>query len=144
MISVQPLLKQHLDSLLELEMLCFSTPWSRAQFLSELQNPNAVYLAATDGRTVVGYGGLWRVLDEGQITNIAVHPAWRRQGIAARLLSELVESCGGRLSLLTREVRESNTPARRLYEKCGFLQAGRRPGYYKKPAEAAILMTKYL
>ena len=68
MISVQPLLKQHLDSLLELEMLCFSTPWSRAQFLSELQNPNAVYLAATDGRTVVGYGGLWRVLDEGQIT----------------------------------------------------------------------------
>lgn len=133
----------YLDAVYEVECECFSKPWSRAQFAGELDNPLAHYWIALDGRVVAGYGGLWQVCGDGQITNIAVRPAYRRQGLG-RAIVEAMSSYGIQAGLfqLTLEVREGNLAALQLYRACGFAQVGKRPQYYD--GEAAILMTKPL
>ena len=129
----------------EIEKLCFSLPWSLKSVKGELQNPIARYIGAFDNGKLVGYAGMQTVTDEGYITNIAVVPEHRRQGLADRLLAELLICAAERsLAFVTLEVRESNTPARKLYEKYGFAAVGRRKGYYDLPKEDAILMTKEL
>ena len=105
-----------------------------------------IFLAAEDenGR-VVGYVGLMYVLDEGYISNVAVSPSRRREGIADMLLAELyARAKEKKLSFLTLEVRESNIPARSLYKKHGYTEVGRRKGYYSLPKEDAVLMTCFL
>ena len=126
-----------------LERQCFPDPWSERMLREHLDNQCAAALAARgeDG-TILGYGGLLVVLDEGYITNVAVRPEYRRQGIAADILKVFENFArGNRLAFLTLEVRASNTAAIALYEKMGYLRAGERRGYYEHPREDAVLMT---
>ncbi len=137
-----PLTEELLPQVLELEKVCFSLPWSRDAFLPELRDPACCWLAALDSGEVVGYAGMQTVLDEGYISNIAVSPAHRKQGLGMALVDALQrEGRRRRLSFLTLEVRVGNAEARRLYERAGFREAGLRPGYYEKPREDALLMT---
>ncbi|MBO7739195.1 MAG: ribosomal protein S18-alanine N-acetyltransferase [Oscillospiraceae bacterium] len=136
------LTEAHIPQMVELEKICFSLPWTADMIRSELNNPSCLYLAAVDGDTLVGYIGVQTVLDEGYINNVAVRPEYRRKGIAAALISLLIDEARAiGLAFMTLEVRESNAPAIALYEKLGFTTVGRRKNYYEKPREDAILMT---
>jgi ribosomal-protein-alanine N-acetyltransferase len=130
------------EDVLEIEQASFATPWSRLAFLSELlENERAMYLVAREGERVIGYVGMWRILDEGHITNLAVHPEFRRKGVGRSLLETLCRlALARRLRRLTLEVRVSNLTAQRLYESFGFLSAGVRPGYYQDNQEGALIM----
>lgn len=126
---------------------CFSMPWSIESIEGEINNPLAKYIVARDedSNLVVGFVGIWIVVGEGSITNIAVHPDYRKQGIGAKLLESLINLCTHLdCSLINLEVRASNYPAQNLYKKYGFVVDGLRKGYYKDNKEDAILMTKYL
>jgi len=143
MISIVPFDNNHLDDVTALEKLCFSLPWSKEMFADELKSNLAHYLVAIDevGR-VVGYVGMWKILDEGHITNVAVSPKYRLQGIGERLICELINiSKRLELSMLTLEVRESNITAQRLYSKYLFKQVGIRKKYYSDTNEDALIMT---
>lgn len=137
---------EHLDDILLMEQQCFSVPWTHEQLMAQLSDFMHVFLAAEDenGRAV-GYAGLMYVLDEGYISNVAVSPDRRREGIADMLLTELYERAKAKkLSFLTLEVRESNIPAQSLYKKHGYTEVGRRKAYYSRPKEDAVLMTCFL
>ena len=146
-IAIVPMHPDHLDSLADLESLAFSTPWSYDALAEELQNPLAVFLVAedVDAESAVGYLGMHHILDEGFIANLAVHPAYRRQGIARSLLREAQEYAEAHdLARLTLEVRASNVPAIALYEGMGFTRDGIRPGFYDSPKEDAAIYSYYL
>ena len=133
----------HVPQIAELERICFSDPWSEKSVASELENKLAFWLVATEGDTVAGYIGSQTVMDETDMMNVAVHPDFRRQGIAEALVNALVEqlkTMGSRC--LTLEVRASNAPAIALYEKLGFAQIGRRKNYYRNPREDALILRK--
>lgn len=141
--TIVPMDRGHLGQIAALEQECFSTPWSEGMLEEELYNPQASFIVAqrADGE-VLGYAGLYVVLDEGYIANVAVRPDCRQQGIASALLNVFLRfSAAKRLAFLTLEVRASNDPAIQLYMKHGFAQAGRRKNYYTNPDEDAILMT---
>ena len=143
-IEIVPMNADHLEELEKLERLCFSRPWSRKMLAEELENQCAAFLVAQDGETgqVIGYAGLLVVADEGYITNVAVFPEYRRQGVAAKLLAVFENFArGNHLAFLTLEVREGNAPAIALYEKLGFREVGRRKNYYPESKEDAVLMT---
>ena len=133
----------HVLQIAELEKLCFNDPWSENSIASELNNRLSCWLVALDGDSVVGYVGSQTVLGETDMMNIAVHPDYRRQGIAENLVSTLVEALRekGNHSLML-EVRVSNKPARTLYEKLGFQQVGLRKNYYRNPKEDACILRK--
>ena len=134
----------HLDEVAELERICFSTPWSRNMLAEELDNMLSAFLVALDDTDrVVGYAGVQVILDEGYITNIAVRPECRRQGVAAKLLQVFLDFAkANKLSFLTLEVRASNYDAIALYGSRGFRSMGRRKNYYEHPREDAIIMTR--
>lgn len=137
---------EHLDGILLMEQQCFSVPWTHEQLMAQLSDFMHIFLAAEDenGRAV-GYAGLMYVLDEGYISNVAVSPDRRREGIADMLLTELyARAKAKKLSFLTLEVRESNIPAQSLYKKHGYTEVGRRKAYYSRPKEDAVLMTCFL
>lgn len=137
---------EHLDDILLMEQQCFSVPWTHEQLMAQLSDFMHIFLAAEDenGRAV-GYAGLMYVLDEGYISNVAVSPDRRREGIADMLLTELyARAKAKKLSFLTLEVRESNIPAQSLYKKHGYTEVGRRKAYYSRPKEDAVLMTCFL
>jgi ribosomal-protein-alanine N-acetyltransferase len=141
-----PLQPAHIDQMAEIEIECFSVPWSREALLEELDNPNAHYVVCCDSEgSVVGYIGSRIVLDEADITNVAVRPPYRRRGIAARLVSMMLEQMAakGVVSVLL-EVRESNLPAQNCYAQAGFTVVGRRKNYYENNGEDALIMWKYL
>ena len=109
-----------------------------------LDTDGGVILVAEEGETILGYVWARFVLDEGDIGNIAVAPGFRRRGAGAALLKALLEEAARRQAAVVQlEVRESNLAARRLYEKNGFETVGKRKNYYEKPAEDAILMSKF-
>lgn len=136
---------RHLPQVERLEQRCFSVPWTEAQLRAQLPDDRHVFLVAECGDEVLGYVGLMHVLDEGYISNVAVSPDCRRQGIGAALIAELTRRAGRlELAFLTLEARASNAPAIRLYEKMGFRQVGRRKRYYRRPEEDAVLMTLFL
>ena len=143
-VRIVPMTADHLDEVAELERICFTTPWSRNMLVEELQNDCAAFLVALDeSGKVVGYAGLQVVLDEGYITNVAVRPECRRQGIAGKLLQVFLDFAqGNHLVFLTLEVRASNYDAIALYGSRGFRSVGRRKNYYEHPKEDAIIMTK--
>jgi [ribosomal protein S18]-alanine N-acetyltransferase len=126
-----------------IERASFSSPWPPNAYRSELEtNRLANYLVARADREVVGYGGMWLMVDEAHITTFAVHPAWRRQRIGERLLLAFLDLAVARQAHeATLEVRLSNLPARRLYEKYGFRPVGLRPRYYSDNGEDALIMT---
>lgn len=137
---------RHVDRILQIEKQCFSVPFTRDQLLSQMPDETHVFIAAeAENGELLGYVGMMHVLDEGYISNVAVAPEFRRMGIADALIKELL-SIAARLELcfVTLEVRESNAPARALYNKHGFTDVGRRKKYYTLPTEDAILMTCYL
>ena len=133
-----------LDQVGVIERSSFPTPWSKRSFHSELtQNIYAEYIVARRRSRVVGYAGMWVVLDEGHITNIAVHPTFRGQGIGDRLLRELTERAIQRgATRMTLEVRPTNLVAQTLYARHGFVQRGIRRGYYSDTHEDALIMWK--
>ena len=136
---------RHLPQVERLEQRCFSVPWTEAQLRAQRPDDRHVFLVAERGDEVLGYVGLMHVLDEGYISNVAVSPDCRRQGIGAALIAELTRRAGRlELAFLTLEARASNAPAIRLYEKMGFRQVGRRKRYYQRPEEDAVLMTLFL
>ena len=144
LVRIVPMTGDHLDEVAELERICFTTPWSRNMLVEELQNDCAAFLVALDDEDhVAGYAGLLVVLDEGYITNVAVRPECRRNGIAQKLLQVFLDFAQAhKLAFLTLEVRASNYGAIALYGSRGFRSVGRRKNYYEHPKEDAIIMTK--
>ena len=135
--------QEHVSQVAALEKICFSDPWSENSVAYELTNKLAYWLVALEGDTVVGYIGSQTVMEETDMMNVAVHPDYRRKGIAEALVNGLVEALKERGShCLTLEVRASNEPAKSLYEKLGFSQIGRRPNYYRNPREDALILRK--
>ena len=137
---------EHLDAIKAIENKSFSLPWTFSQLGNQMNNENCIFLVAlNDGGEVCGYIGCQTVLDEGYISNIAVAPVCRKNGVADALLTELKRlTILKKLAFLTLEVRESNIPAISLYRKHSFSLVGRREGYYDKPKEAALLLTCFL
>ena len=135
----------HIPQIERLEQQCFSLPWTAEQLKSQLKDAQHEFIAAVaPDETVLGYVGMMVVLDEGYISNVAVSPDCRRQGIADKLIAHLCALCRAReLSFVTLEVRAGNTPAIALYEKHGFHRVGLRKAYYERPKEDAIIMTKF-
>ena len=129
----------------EIEKRCFSLPWTAEQLAGQMKDAQHEFIAAADeSGTVLGYVGMMFVLDEGYISNVAVSPKYRRQGIADALIDRLNEICQEHgLSFVSLEVRAGNVPAIALYEKHGFSRAGLRRNYYERPREDALIMTKF-
>ncbi|QIB70406.1 ribosomal protein S18-alanine N-acetyltransferase [Aminipila butyrica] len=125
-----------------LDRVCFADPWSEESFAYELKlNQRAFYIAAEIEGRLVGYAGLWAILDEGHITNVAVAPEYRRKGIGRALVTSLMEVAEENgLTSFTLEVRESNLPAQKLYTELDFKPAGIRKGYYHDNGENAVIM----
>ena len=143
MIEFVPMSREHVSQVAELEILCFSDPWSKNSIAYELTNPLSLWLIAQEDGVVLGYVGSQSVLDESDMMNIAVHPEHRRKGIARELVCALVAALQGKdVRCLTLEVRASNEPAKALYESLGFVQIGRRPNYYRNPKEDALILRK--
>ena len=143
-VRIVPMTADHLDEVAELERLCFSVPWSRNMLAEELDNALSAMLVALDDQGhVAGYAGLQVILDEGYITNVAVRPDCRRQGVAGQILQVFLDFAQAQgLAFLTLEVRASNQAAILLYGSRGFRGMGRRKNYYEHPQEDAIIMTK--
>lgn len=141
--NIVPMDRSHVDQIAQLERENFSIPWSETQLEDALYNDSASFIVAEDEEgNVIGYAGLNVVLDEGYINNIVVEEAARRHGVASALLEVYCRFAAVNLSFLTLEVRKSNAPAIALYEKHGFEQVGLRPGFYSRPREDALIMTR--
>jgi ribosomal-protein-alanine N-acetyltransferase len=142
-LEVCPFKKEYIDEILSIEELSFHDPWSKDSMEKELQNSFARYLVVKSSGKVIGYGGMWLILDEGHITNVAVHPDFRGIGAGNLLLKSLIE-IGEIESIiaLTLEVRSSNNVAQNLYYKYGFLLEGIRKGYYADNNEDALILWK--
>lgn len=142
--KISEMTRGDIPALAALEADCFSEPWSEQAFLDTLESPTAFFLVAADENgAVLGYGGMHTVQGESYITNIAVSPDCRRQGVGRALLTALTARAaenGGRF--ITLEVRVSNTAAIALYAALGFARAGIRPRFYTRPTEDALLMTR--
>ena len=125
------------------EAVCFSRPWSLNAFRDVLTREHSVYLVAEQDGKVVGHCGVTNIVGEGEITNVAVIPEYRNQGLGQQLLETLISE-GQKIGIkdFTLEVRAGNTSAIHLYEKAGFISEGVRPGFYEAPKEDALIMWK--
>ncbi len=140
MFNIIPATEEHISDITHIEEECFPVPWTEKQLADDIKSPATRYFVAVCDNTVCGYAGMWQVLDEGSITNIAVLKEYRNKGIASALLKEILAS---NVNYVTLEVRTTNTPAISLYEKHGFKPMGIRKGYYTNPdgtKDDAILM----
>lgn len=141
MIEVLEMKEADIEEVLEIENACFSTPWSKDAFKLEIKNKFAHYVIAKVDGKIVGYGGIWLIIDEGHITNIAVKKEFRDMKVGSHLLKALIELSKERnITSMTLEVRESNIAAQRLYEKYGFKEVGLRKAYYSDNNEDAMIM----
>lgn len=142
-IDFAPMRKRHINDILQIEKASFPTPWAKISFLQELQNDLAVYTVVLTKGKVIGYAGMWLILDEAHITNVAVHPDYRRMGIGRLLMRQIIlKAAVLGAARMTLEVRVSNTPACQLYEELGFSREGLRKGYYTDTYEDALIMWK--
>ena len=142
-LRIEPMRVDDLPAVHEIERASFDAPWPPEAYRNDLEtNRLAQYLVARVGDEVAAYGGMWLMVDEGHIITFAVHPDWRRQRIGERLLIAFLDLALERgAHEATLEVRLSNLPARRLYEKYGFRPVGLRPRYYSDNGEDALIMT---
>lgn len=142
-IIISEMKREHLDSLVELEKICFSQPWSYKSLEEELTNDTAYFYVALIDEKVVGYIGLYIVCESCFITNVAVFPKYRKQGIATALLRRafLTATAHG-TDFISLEVRKSNTAAISLYTSLQFEEMGLRKNYYRNPPEDALIMTR--
>ena len=145
-VTIVPMRQEHTAQIAALEAACFSDPWPESILQQELENPLSLWLCAMDGDTVAGYVGSQTVLGEADMMNLAVSPAYRRQGLGRALVLALCESLRQKMqaTVLTLEVRASNYGAIALYGGLGFRSVGRRRNYYEHPREDALIMTKEL
>lgn len=140
-LTICPLEEKYIDAIISIENLCFPTPWTRKSMEDELQNKFAKYVVVKKGNTVIGYGGIWLIVGEGHITNIAVHPEFRGIGVGNIIVESLINLCHKRnVFSMTLEVRASNFIAQNLYKKFGFKENGIRKKYYSDNDEDAIIM----
>ncbi len=143
MIEILEMNETHVQAVADLEKQCFSNPWPVEGILPELTNPLSYWLVAADGQKLAGYIGSQSCAPEADVMNVAVDPAYRRQGIAQRLIEALLAGLQERgITSLSLEVRASNEAAIALYNKLGFRQVGRRPNYYRNPKEDACILRK--
>ncbi len=132
-----------LDQVMPIEKDCFSVPWTREGFFTFLTRKDSMFLVAEEKGEILGYCGILMVLDEADVTNVAVRKDRRKEGIGAFLMKSLIllaEEQG--ITIFHLEVRKSNAPARRLYERLGFFTDGLRRNYYSDPEEDAVLMSR--
>lgn len=140
-LSFREMAPEDADDVEIVERACFAIPWSRDSFWKEAANENTLYILALDGDRVIGYAGCWISFEECQITNVAVLPEYRGQCVGTKLFGAIIAAVKEKgVTAMTLEVRPSNAPARALYAKYGFKDAGRRPHYYQDDGEDAIIM----
>lgn len=141
---VRKLLPEDLEQVCRIEEETFSLPWSYESFADTINREDTIYLAAEENGEILGYLGIWKSLEEGEITNVAVKSGFRGRGIGRSLLETAIEEAGRvGITALTLEVRISNKRAIHLYESMGFQNVGVRPGFYQKPKEDAVIMWKW-
>ncbi|SES86503.1 [SSU ribosomal protein S18P]-alanine acetyltransferase [Natronincola peptidivorans] len=143
-IKVRKMVVKDIPHVVEIEKKCFPIPWTKGAFETEIKkNMLAVYVVAVLDDKVVAYGGMWLIVDEGHITNIAVDPQYQGKKIGEEVTKALIEEAKKkRLYRLTLEVRKSNHIAQKLYNKLGFIACGIRPEYYSDNGEDALIMWK--
>jgi ribosomal-protein-alanine N-acetyltransferase len=137
--------KEDLDGVLAIEEASFNNPTTREWYEGELKRPEVcfIYVLRTEGHPVAGFCAFWLVAEQAHINNLAVLPELRGRGLGTELLRAISDEARGLgASLLTLEVRESNVPARRLYERAGFYQDGVRKNYYTNPIEDALILSR--
>ena len=142
---VRPICKEDIAQIAEIEKLCFAMPWSEESIRKDVEeNVVARWLVLDDGEgNVLAYAGMWFVLDEAHVCNVAVHPDHRRKGYGMLVFSELEKlAMENSMSMMTLEVRRSNIAAQNLYHACGFLDVGYRKRYYEDNKEDALIMYK--
>lgn len=140
-IVIEEMKEEDIDGVFEVEKNCFEDYWSKDSFKKELNNNLAKYFVAKVDEKIAGYVGIWFVVDEGHITNVAVHENFRGKKIGDKLIKRLVEVCkDNNIVSMTLEVRASNVVAQNLYRKYGFKMAGIRKEYYSNNKEDAIIM----
>ena len=143
MLNIRAMEEKDIPQVEEIEKKIFSLPWSEKSFHDACSDENNIYLVCEDEGTIAGYCGLWTVFGEGNITNMAVHPDYRKKGIGMMLMEEMEKrGIQKKVDVFFLEVRESNDAARRLYEKMKYKQIGIRKRFYERPVEDAIVMSK--
>lgn len=143
--QIRKMIEADIEAISKLEQVCFSMPWSQAAFQKALHQPEVLFLVAKENEKVIGYVGMYIAVDEGNITNVAVAPEHRKKQIGVGLLETLLKEAADRkVRQIFLEVRQGNLPARKLYQKIGFMEIGHRKNFYDKPQEDAILMKKIL
>ena len=141
MITVRPMQKTDLDAVYTIEVRSFRTPWSKHSLAGELKNRVAHYCVLETEDGVVGYCGMWVLFEEAHITNIAIHPTCRGNGYGKQLLHAAMRAAASfGAEMMTLEVRETNSVAKRMYDEMDFLQQGRRKRYYTDTGEDALLL----
>ena len=140
-VEFRRMLASDADEIAAIEEMTFAMPWSRKDFWAEAVNENAIYIVGTVDNKVIAYAGVWISFEEAQVTNVAVHPDYRGQGIGTKLFARLIEEVKTRgVTAITLEVRPSNEAAVKLYESFGLKSVGRRKGYYLDNGEDALIM----
>lgn len=138
---IRQMTEEDMEQVYSIESSSFTRPWSKESFLSSLKNPQNLYLVAEEGGTVLGYCGLWGIVGEGEITNVAVDQRFRKQGVGEAILRELIRQAReDGITAFTLEVRVSNQSAIHLYHKLGFADTAVRKNYYEAPIEDALIM----
>jgi ribosomal-protein-alanine N-acetyltransferase len=141
-VTLRRMTEADIDAVLEIERLCFPRPWSRDSFVSELNNACARYVVLLEDGKVAAYGGMWLIIGEAHVNNVAVHPDHRRRGYGRLVMRELMRVAyrAAEIVEMTLEVRVTNEPAIGLYASMGFEVAGKRKGYYEDNGEDAHIM----
>lgn len=140
----EPLEEAYLPPILEIETEANSSPWSERSFRNEFINPQSIFRIAKVDGNLVAYGGIWMCVDEAHVTNVAVAKEMRGQGIGRKLMIELLSLAKQQgMTCSTLEVRASNEPALKLYERLGYVRAGVRKRYYPDNQEDAVVMWLY-
>lgn len=141
-LTIYPMTDNDIDRVCSINNLSFCTPWSYESIKNDLHNKFSYYIVVKYNNEVIGYAGLWFIIDEADITNIAIHPDFRGLGGGSKLMSALIDLCiKYKIPSLTLEVRKSNIIAQNLYKKFGFIEEGIRKKYYDG-IEDAIIMWK--
>jgi len=131
----------NIDEMLKIEKKSFASHWNRQTFLDEFSADNGHYVVSKENGRIVGYSGFRYVLDEGHITTLAVHPKFRKKGVGTKIIERLIADAKAKgLKKLFLEVRQSNSPAQKIYKRWGFKVIDRRREYYQHPVEDALVM----
>ncbi|MGN0407590.1 MAG: ribosomal protein S18-alanine N-acetyltransferase [Bacteroides sp.] len=142
---IRKMREEDLDEVEAIEKASFSIPWSRNSIKDAMNTPDNVYIVCEEDGHIAGYCGMWTVLGEGNIVNVAVGEAYRRRGIGREMMDSLIErGLEKQVDIFFLEVRQSNEAAKHLYESAGFKNIGLRKNFYEKPCEDACVMSRII